>query len=371
MFQKARESTYLESTGLLVLLIRWRKPLALVSILVVAGAYLFSSPFFITPKFRSTVIFFPSSTNSLSKAIMDDHNSAKQDILAFGAEEESEQMIQILNSDDIRNAITRKYNLLDHYHIPSTEQFPMTMLNDRYHDNIQFSRTEFMSVRIDVLDEDPQVAANIANDIASLFDSVKSSIQGERAKEALAIINNTIAEKETEMQHNEDSMNTLRSLGIMDYNQQSIIWNEQYANSFATYNNETAALSVLEKYGPENDTAIVRTKARIKGAESRMKNLQTKLDLLSKYGGASVALNEQLSMGRQELAKLKVQQEKLKMDAGQQMSHKFTVNRAVKSERKAYPVRWLIVLTSFLLAIITSMAVLMTTERIRELKYKS
>ena len=83
-------------------------------------------------------------------------------------------MLQILNSDEIREQIISKYNLISHYNIKTDEEFPQTNLIEKYKDNISFSRTEFMSVRIDVLDKDPQVAANIGNDIASLLDSMKS-----------------------------------------------------------------------------------------------------------------------------------------------------------------------------------------------------
>src|SRR5690349_15041805 len=109
MFQKARDSAYLESTSLLILLVRWRKPLAIVLLSTLIVAYIFSGPAFITPKFKSSVIFFPSSTNSISKAILEETSSEKQDILAYGEEEQAEQMLQILNSDDIRTMIIQKY----------------------------------------------------------------------------------------------------------------------------------------------------------------------------------------------------------------------------------------------------------------------
>src|SRR3954468_21201026 len=117
MFQKARESNYLESTSLLFLLVRWRKPLSIVLLCTLVAAFIFSGPGFITPKFKSSVIFFPSATNSISKAILDDNSSEKQDILAYGEEEQAEQMLQILNSDEIRSRIISKYDLMKHYDI--------------------------------------------------------------------------------------------------------------------------------------------------------------------------------------------------------------------------------------------------------------
>src|SRR5436190_22489966 len=125
MFQKARDKTYLESTSLLFLLVRWNKSVIVMILITLVGSIVFSGPVFITPKFKSSVIFFPSSTNSISKAILDETTSEKQDILAYGEEEQAEQMLQILNSDDIRTEIIQKYDLMNHYGIDKDDSYPM------------------------------------------------------------------------------------------------------------------------------------------------------------------------------------------------------------------------------------------------------
>ena len=107
MFQKARESAYLESTSLLILMVNWRKPLIIIFLITLISSFIFSGEIFILPKYRSSVIFFPSATNSVSKALLEESNSEKQDILAFGEEEQAEQMLQILNSDEIRELIMK------------------------------------------------------------------------------------------------------------------------------------------------------------------------------------------------------------------------------------------------------------------------
>ena len=53
---------------------------------------------------------------------------------------------------------------------------------------------------------------------------------------------------------------------------------------------------------------------------------------------------------------MKEQVDKLRLDANQQLSHKFLVNKAVQAEKKSYPVRWMIVLMAglggFLIALL-------------------
>lgn len=369
MFQKARETAYQDSESLLFLVLKWRKPLIISVMLATILSYIFSGPTFITPKYKSSVIFFPTSTNSISKALLDQSSSDKQDILAFGEEEQAEQMLQILNSDEIRERIITKYDLKNHYHIAPDAKFPQTELNEIFHDNILFSRTEFMSVRIDVLDEDPQTAANIANDISSLFDSLKSKIQRTRAMEALTIMEKSFESKKQAIQLMEDSLRQIREKGVMDFRTQSQVVNNEYMTAVAVHANEKAALKVLEKYKSANDTAIINTKARIEGSAARIKELGLQLETLSRYGGASVSLNEQLTTEREEFSKLKQQYEKLKIDADQNLSHKFLVNNAVKAEQKSYPVRWLIVLVSTLVTFFLSLVVILSIARYKEIKY--
>lgn len=368
MFQKARDTAYLESTSLLILIIRWKKPLIITVLVAAIASTIFSGPWFITPKFKSSVIFFPSSTNSISKALLEETGSEKQDILAYGEEEQAEQMLQILNSDEIRETIVNKYNLLDHYKINKDDPFPLSKLYEQFKENISFSRTEFLSVRIDVLDTDPQMAADIANDISSLLDSMKTKIQHERANEALKIIEASYVDKVEELKSKEDSLQHLRMLGIIDYGTQSEILSAAYTNASTVYENETAMLTVLEKYHDQSDSVIVNTKARIKGAQAKMKGLQSEISKITQYGGASVALNSDIASQRQELIKLKSKYEKLKLDANQSLTHQFIVNKAVKAERKSYPVRWLIIVVTTMGAFLIALFTIMTIQRYKEIK---
>ena len=56
----------------------------------------FSSSWFITPLYESKVVFYPATVNSISKALLSDNPSDKTDVMEFGAEEQSDQLIQIL-----------------------------------------------------------------------------------------------------------------------------------------------------------------------------------------------------------------------------------------------------------------------------------
>jgi uncharacterized protein involved in exopolysaccharide biosynthesis len=293
----------------------------------------------ITPKFKSTVILFPSTTSSISKALLAENpTSAKADIMQFGEEEDAEQLLQILNSDEIRNKIIDKYDLMRHYKIDTTSEYKHTELMEEFNDNISFKRTEFMSVKIEVLDSDPVIAANIANDIAALLDTVKNRMQKERAMQGFRIVEQELKNIFNEIKAKEDTLNMLRTLGIIDYVSQSEKYGEQYA--LAVAKNNIPAMRALEE----------------------------KLEILGKYGGRYIAISEELEHDRKQLRLVKTKYDEAKVDAEQNITHAFIVNHAVPAEKKAYPIRWLIVVVSTLSAIFLGNLLIIIFEAFNRLK---
>jgi len=146
---------------------------------------------YITPMFKSSVIFYPKTQVSVSHALMsgqlidaDDH------IMNFGDEEATEQLIQTLYSEKIRFKIIDKFNLMEHYKIDKEGDYPLYKLHEKISDNIKFKRTEYQAVEIEVMDTDPQMAADIANKIASLLDQTLNDMQRDVAADILKVVEN-------------------------------------------------------------------------------------------------------------------------------------------------------------------------------------
>ena len=289
-------------------------------------AVLFSSPLFITPLYKSTVILYPTSSNSISKVLISTTYQSNKDILEFGESEQTEQMLQVLNSNRIRDKVIERFNLMEHYGINSNQKYPYTKLNKLYDDRITFRRTEYNAVRITVLDSDAELAAKMANDIAELFDTTMNAMQKEVATKAFHLVETEYNSLCHEMAVLEDSLNTLRALGVFDYESQVEMLSQQLAVELGKGNNQG------------------------------VKNIQGQLDILAQYGGAYYAITEKLDHDRLQLSLVKTKYEEAKVDATEDIPHKFVVTSATKAERKSYPIRWVIVtvtvLATFLLVIL-------------------
>lgn len=304
----------------------YRKHLLIVTGVALLCSVIFSSPYFIVPKYKSTVIMYPVASNSISKALLSERSDAKQDILEFGEDEQTEQMLQVLKSGQIRERVVEKYNLMEHYRIDTSKRYSKTKLIQTYEDNITFRRTEYTAVEIIVLDEDSQIAADIANDIAVMYDEVKNKMKSKRAEKAFRIVEEEYLQQKQEVRQKEDSLSSLRALGVHDYESQAEMINRQLAMEIA------------------------------KGNRTGIRLLEEKLEVLARYGGPYVSLRDALEHDKKQLSLIKTKYEESKIDYEQEMTYKFVVDRAYKSERKAYPVRWLIVvisvISSFLMAMI-------------------
>ena len=114
------------------LLVEYRKPLLIIMAVAALCAIIFSAPFFITPLYKSTTIIYPTSSNSISKVLISTTYQSEKDIMNFGEDEQTEQMLQVLNSNRVRDKVISRFNLMEHYKIKGNTKYPITKLNKLY-----------------------------------------------------------------------------------------------------------------------------------------------------------------------------------------------------------------------------------------------
>ncbi len=338
MNNKAQETDEFNSLNLLQLIYKWRKPIAIIGIAAIVISSIIA--LMIREKYKSIVILFPATTSSISKALLSDNSFKQEDVLEFGGEDEAEQMLQILNSDEIRTKICEKYNLLRHYGISPSDKFKRTKLYDEFQSNITFKRTEYMSVKIEVLDNNADTAALIANDISALHDSTKIRMQRERATQALKIVKKEYFDKVADVKRMTDSIKIINSYGLYDYESQSEVTTEQYAIAIS------------------------------KGDQRAVKALEEKLKLIANYGSVYVSLRDNLEFQRKQLNLLKTKYEETKADVEQILPQKFVVSNAFPAEKKSYPVRWVIVVVSTLASLLLAVIAILLIENTKQIDLK-
>jgi uncharacterized protein involved in exopolysaccharide biosynthesis len=332
--EKATKEFTFSSADLIVF--AWEKRVPLIIITAIAAIASIIISLSITNLYKSQVVLFPAPNTSVSKYLLSEQFVGRSGLLSFGEEEQTEQMLQVLQSDMIRNRIIQKYDLMNHYKIDSAFKYKYTVLNKKYKKYIKYRRTKYMSIVIEVLDRDPVVAANIANDISTLIDSAMRRIQWDRAYLAYKLVEKEYVDLQNHIRKMEDSLNVLRSLGIYDYEKQSEALATAYAAAVSQNNQHT------------------------------MKIVSNQLENLAKYGGAYLSLIEFIKEDKDIFSLLKQKYSEAKVEFEQTLPYKYVVDSAVPAERKFYPKRSLIVIQSTFFAFVFGYVLLLIINIIKE-----
>ena len=318
-----------ESQNLLLFI--WRKRL---TILIVTGIAFVASiiiSLFLTPLFKSTAIVFPTATSTVS---FSEQRNAKASSMDFGEEEQAEQLLQILQSSRIRNRIVNQFDLFNHYEIDPNDPNKNYNLGQEYNSHIQFSRTRYGSIEIEVLDRDRELAATIANKIVDLIDTVKNEMIKERTIPAFEINKRKKEMLEAEKQQILLEMDSLSRMGVVSI--------EGRANLFSAYN--------------ESKNAADR--------DFFKKQIDVNLLYGARFDGLEMLRDEKIV----KLTNFEDSYEQAESDANALFNHKFVVEPAVVADKKAKPKRMIIVLLATMGTFFFIIFALLVRERLSELR---
>jgi hypothetical protein len=290
----------------------------------------------ITNRYKSTVALFATQQHSFGSQLLEEYRT--KDFLEFGEEEDSERLLQVINSDYIRLAIIAKYDLWKVYDINPQDKEAYAKIGKEFNDNITSKMTKYNSIEISVLDVDPIRAANMANDIASLTDSLAFQLRSDRARNAYNSALISYKELDASTKVIQDSIRVLQELGVYDYENQVEQLTRQYGAALA------------------------------KGRDDRASVIKKELDFLAKYGAAYTHLKLQHYDNVQKLNLYNKRLELMKIDVDTKLPAKFVVNYAAVADKKSYPIRWLIVAVSTVSTLIFATIFLLVWDNIKRLR---
>lgn len=310
--------------------------------------------FIITPKYEAYTIFYAPANNSISKSVLDNNNL--EGLMEFGSEEQTDQMLQILSSDEIKEKVIAKFNLIDHYGIDRNSEYLVTKVKNKFEKNADFRRTDFLAIKITITDEDPNYAADMANYVGFILDSLKTNIQQERTKQAFSIVEHQYLLKKKQVDSIQNVLTGFRQKGIYDYKAQSEVLSIAIIKAETQLEEEEARVKVYNANKANlPDTTIIKANGRLAAARAALKSLKPRVETFGKYSGVYLANEAIFEKQKEALGNLQVKFENAKVDFEQRIIQKFIIDKARKPEIKSYPNRALVVIlttiTAFLIAL--------------------
>jgi capsule polysaccharide export protein KpsE/RkpR len=199
-----------------------------------------------------------------------------------------------------------------------------------YDENIQIKKTEYESMEITVYDTDPLIASRIADSIIHYFDLKARSLQSGKSYEVMIITYEQMMNKKQEMDSMELKLHDYSTkYGLLDYKEQSKEVTRAYMRGLTVNNSKVI-----------NESKMMMEGLKDKGPEFN-------------------ALNEHLWRIRGTYNDLKLVYENAKRDVYKKLTYANVVTKPFPSDKKAYPVRWLIVLISVSSSVILAFMVLL------------
>jgi len=295
-----------------ILQITMKRRFHLAIVVVVAGlfGFIFSGETFIKPKYKSTAILYP------------------VNIIPYSLESPTEQLLQLFHSADVRTMMVQRFNLAKYYGIEPKSPAALTRLNNQYDENVMVRKTEYESIKIDIVDENPDTACAMVSGMIQCVDVKARLLQREKTMEVVKIFSDQITQKQRQIDSLEKIEDVLRiRYGLLDYKAQA----KEATKSYLKLVSEGAS----------------RDKIRL--VDSLMRNLQEK-------GGDQVSVSDQLKGLRDSYNDIKVEYDKAISDMTKELTYSNVVTQPFSADSKCYPIRSLIVLicafSSFLFAML-------------------
>lgn len=285
-----------DSINLLNLVIKYWKALLTTSILAVIVSSVISLT--ITPLFRSVAVLYPTTNVIESQSLYGNLSRASA---LFGDETATEKVLQILRSDEIKNYLVGKYDLLKHYGIGETAKYKYTLLSVRMNKYIISRKTQYNSIEISVLDPDPKVASTMANDIAHQVDTVFNRLVKDTGKKSFVALNSSYSNQLRRVKSLEDSLTFLGS--------------------------KSSASGIPANFKAGRTNSVWATAA-------------------NQYSPEFLRIINMFESENENLSELGSRLTEAKMHAEQDLPYTYLINSAKVSEKKAVPRRTLIVVAS-------------------------
>jgi capsule polysaccharide export protein KpsE/RkpR len=234
---------YLNNKTLLELALKWKYHLGVIAVIAAAIAVVFSAPSFLHPKYKSFAVVYPVNLGEYSE------------------ESYTEQMLEILNSGDIRDQLIKSFKLDDHYKISPVYKYYKTALYGKFADHVTFKKTENEAVRIEVLDTDPKYACAMVDSLRRFYDNKVKELHNIKFGEEVKIRRNELDRLKNQVDSVTRRLTILGAeYGVMDQAGQSEGLSNAYFQAVASGRNnadmEKYYWNIAEK-GPEAKKLIL------------------------------------------------------------------------------------------------------------------
>ena len=291
---------YFDNTPILKAVFKFKWHIIAITLVAAVLGAIFSGPKFITPKYKSEAIVYPSGRAE------------------FSDETFTEQMLQVMESQEILDSVAEIFDLMSHYEISRDYQYAKTALIGEYRDRVSISKTPYDAVKIKVLDKDPEMACAMVNEIIRLYNVKFNEIHKAKKWENVRMYEKNLARKYSFI----DSLK----------------------RDLAKITNDGDMINYL--YLSKGNSIAYFCEGKNKNSE----NISN-----------AIALVELIASETEAYSEVRLEYEKEIRQADGDITFLSLVSKPFVADKKSYPVRWIIValcgISAFLLSVLVAISI--------------
>jgi capsular polysaccharide biosynthesis protein len=306
--------SFFSSKNILDIVLKWKVQLVVVIVAALLLSALFSSPIFITPLYKSTCLLYPSN------------------ISPYSDESETEQSLEIFQSRDIRDSLVKNFNLAKHWGIDSAYKHFESTLGWEYSQRVHVNKTPFEAVEIEILDQDPIMARDLINAMLDVYNKKIRAMHKAKFGEVVQNYNFIMGVKRGYM----DSLTArAQELGV----------------KYGLLEYQAQTREVVRAYLSTGGGSV-----RSAEAKAMKKNLEER-------GGEMLKLGEMIRSESDAFSTMKMDADRALLDYNRDYTYVNVLSKPFVADKKAYPIRWLIVTFSTLAAFFMAILIIGLIER--------
>ncbi|MDP1623077.1 MAG: hypothetical protein Q8M08_12150 [Bacteroidales bacterium] len=306
--------SFFNSKNIIDIVLKWKLQLVVVVIAAVLLSAFFSSPIFITPLYKSTCLLYPSN------------------ISPYSDESETEQSVQIFQSRDIRDSLVKKFNLAKHWGIDSAYTHFESTLVWEYSQRVRINKTPFEAVEIEILDQDPIMARDLITAMLDAYNKKIRAMHKEKFGEVVGNYNFIMGVKRNYLDSLKSRAQELGiKYGILEYQSQT--------------------REVMRAYLSTGGGSV-----RSAEAKAMKKDLEEK-------GSEMQLLSEMMRSESDAFSTMKMDADRALLDYNRNYTYVNVLSKPFVADKKAYPIRWLIVVFSTMAAFFMATLIIGMIER--------
>jgi hypothetical protein len=333
-------------------------------------AFVLTLPAFYKPEFRSETTIYP---NSSERFDLINIFHAEPSTYVYGGAKEVEKLDNLASSEALKLAVIDSLNLWEAYGVDKGGASPKYEVLRTYDRNVRTIRVEGNGLSIEAYDTDPQRAADIVNLVARRVDALNQQMLSQNKAAVLALYRSSEGRLIRQMEAYNDSARQLRrQYNVLRGLTQTEVLTEQVLIAEGDLAEAEARLQEQQRRSGAASGEAAQARGEVEAQRARLRaiaegkgnaplnlaSFREGMDQVKYFEDLADHLSYDIQNLREKMHYLEI------MDSGQ-FPTVMMAEPAQPSDRKARPVRWVILLASLMIAGMTAVLAAVAADRLQ------